>query len=178
MHKKVGWFFSTLFLCSIPNVSAHGGADDVGWFRTMLGGFEAMVISGFFHTTGAMILLAGLILLAAKLPKKDEAVLLEQNLGGKTATKLIIIGMVMNLGGGIMRLYEPGHPDIFSAFEVRWVSIMIVKHLMIVVLCIISGIAISNRFSVAKRKLMVKVALGLTVLIGVLGSLAGVVGPL
>lgn len=165
----------------ISNVAAHGDdEEDSTSFRDFFGGFDIMVISNTLHSIGAMLLLAGLILLLVHLHDKRnaDAEQVEQRfLGGKAVNRLVLVGLVLNLLGGSMRLFEPGHPLLTEFFANRWVSIMIFKHILVLLSVILSIIAIREQQPLERRWHSARAAIICIIVIGVLGSVASVVGP-
>jgi uncharacterized membrane protein len=168
----------------MPYAAAHGGEDDGDdSLRDMLGGFDVMVMNSFLHSIGAMLLLAGLVLLVARLGRPDDVIEAELGensgglLGGRTANRLVWIGLAFNLAGGAMRLYEPGHPSIFDLSGNRWVSIMIAKHLLVLATTVCGVLATLESQPLARRRHLARLALGFVLIIGLLGAAANVVGP-
>jgi len=160
----------------LSSVGAHDGeGENISPIRDFLGGFDVMVVSNFLHSVGAMLLLAGLILLLARLgqPSTEE----EGLLGGRSANRLIWVALLFNLLGGMMRLYEPGHPSIFDLSGNRWVSIMIVKHLLVIATTVCVIIATLEKQPNDRRRLLARLSLAFVVIIGLLGAVANVVGP-
>jgi len=176
------WLASAILVSifSIPNVAAHGDDDtSTTSFRDFFGGFDIMVISNTLHSLGAMLLLAGLILLLVHIhdQRQSKQEVIEQRfLGGQAVNRLIIIGVVLNLVGGLMRLFEPGHPSLLEFFDNRWVSVMIFKHLLVLLTIILSIIAIKDTQPLERRWHATRAAIVLIVVIGLLGSVATVVG--
>jgi len=181
MRKRVRLLALLFPLCIIPAmplVAAHGeGEEDISFLREFLGGFDIMVASNFLHTVGAMLLLAGLVLLLAKLNQADFYENMDGFVGGRSANRLIYIALTFNLLGGVMRLYEPGHPSLFDLSGNRWVSIMIAKHLLVIATTVCSIIATLESQDRKRRKLLAKLSLAFVVIIGLLGAMANVVGP-
>jgi len=155
-------------------VTAHGDDDEAGGIRNFLGGFDVRVSASFLHTVGAILLVGGLLGLHGNLrsaqrdEKEPETHLL--------SSRLIWIGVVMNMLGGIMRLFEPAHPSVLSFFADRWVSVMLVKHAFILLMVATGVYASLGSRPTDTRLLSIRLSLAAVVVIGALGSLAGVIG--
>ena len=185
---------SALLLGCIPlllagSASAHGeaGADD-GGFRALLGGFEVIIASNFFHTLGAMMLFTGLVLLLYLLGREEvldegEDVLVPeidgdeplQNPAMRSASLLIWVGLAINIIAGLARLFEPGHPSLVAMFSDRWVSIMLFKHFFILVLSVTAVMATSSRLPLMRRRMLTRLSIAFVVIIGILGAAASTV---
>ena len=98
-------------------------------------------------------------------------------IGGRLSDRLIYVGVAMNLIGGIARLFEPGHPSLLETFASRWVTIMLVKHFFILIMCGTAIYATLPRGTTSARLLATRMALAAVVVIGAMGALASVVGP-
>jgi hypothetical protein len=152
--------------------TAHGEGEDTDSWRNILGGLDVMVIASFLHSIGAILMVGGLIQLYSRLKTEetDEILSLMPN-------RLIYSGLILNLIGGASRLFEPGHPSLNATFEDRWVSVMLVKHLFVIILCVASIYATRSSRERASRMLATRMSLAAVIVIGVLGALAGVIGP-
>ncbi|HIA90184.1 MAG TPA: hypothetical protein EYO09_03725 [Candidatus Poseidoniales archaeon] len=194
------WGITPIVLVSLGllagQASAHGD-DEVGGIQGLLGVFEVMVASSFFHSIGAILLVGGLILLMIRLriaeaeDDGEEADTLDRDTDDDEilqatmlrpdveipgmATRLLYVGIVMNLLGGAARLFEPGHPSLLEMFANRWVGIMLVKHTFILTMCICTILATLNTNRIERRLLLCRFSLGCVIVIGLLGALAGVV---
>ena len=158
-------FFSTV-------VIAHGEGEDTGSWRDALGGLDVMVSASFLHSIGAILLVGGLLQLYALLRKEDN-----EDLPHSLTNRLIYSGLILNLIGGIVRLFEPGHPSLNATFEDRWVTVMLLKHVFVIILCVASVYATRDSRKLSSRLLATRTSLAAVIVIGVLGALAGVIGP-
>jgi hypothetical protein len=196
--------FATIFIASTFAIAHGEGEDDGGW-RDLFGGFDVMVSASFLHSIGAILLVGGLLHIHSRLrtatkvseePEDDGGDALdalvgepadstdestpedgEPNIGGQLSNRLIYVGVAMNLIGGISRLFEPGHPSLLETIGNRWVTIMLVKHLFVLIMCGTAIYATLPRGTTSARLLSTRMALAAVVVIGAMGSLASVVGP-
>ena len=84
----------------------------------------------------------------------------------------------MNLIGGLMRLYQPGHPSLLNFLDNRWTSIMLVKHLLVAFLIYSSYYALGESRELELRIRALRASVVLVISIGLLGVVAAVVGPI
>jgi hypothetical protein len=154
-------------------VAAHGEDDSLSGIRGLLGGFDVRVSSSFMHSIGAILLVGGLLKLHSHLRKvtQDEKELTRQLL----ACRLVWVGVAMNLIGGLMRLFEPGHPSLLEFFADRWVTVMLAKHAFVLLMAGTSIHATLESGTPSARLLSARMALASVVVIGALGALAGVI---
>jgi len=175
----------TLFIASTIAI-AHGEGEDTGSWRDLFGAFDIMVSASFLHSIGAILLVGGLLHIHSRLKAAspddedgdgDEDEAIDAIIGGELSNRLIYVGVVMNMIGGTARLFEPGHPSLLETFANRWVTIMLVKHSFILIMCGAAIYATLPKGTTAARLLSTRMALASVVVIGALGALAGVVGP-
>ena len=77
---------------------------------------------------------------------------------------------------GLMRLFEPGHPSLLEFFADRWVTVMLAKHAFVLLMAGTSIHSTLESGTPSARLLSARMALATVVVIGALGSLAGVIG--
>jgi hypothetical protein len=93
------------------------------------------------------------------------------------ANRLVLAGIVMNLVGGLMRLFEPGHPSLLEFMENRWVTMLVTKHLLLLITYSASIVATRSAVDPERRRLAVLVAIGGVIVVSILGAAADVLTP-
>lgn len=156
-----------------------------------------MILSNSMHSIGSMLLLSGILIFFVSLKQKSffdgsyrredstdsadseilPADLVVDSHWDIIGRRLIIVGIVMNFIGGVMRLYEPGHPSLLNFFDNRWTSVMLVKHLMVALLIYSSYYALGESRELDLRIRALRFSVVLIISIGLLGVVAAVVGP-
>ncbi len=94
------------------------------------------VIATTLHTAGAIAYLAGLVAFASWARHLREGQHHRNTLAlGQTLT---YIGILINLFGGFVRTYQPGHPSVWEFGQSAWATVMVLKHV-----ALFAGIALA-----------------------------------
>ena len=157
-----------------PEVSAHGETDEeASVLETLLASDKTRTATAFLHSVGAIMLTTGLVVLLVMLRQP----LLELEPNTLVANRLVLVGIVMNLVGGLMRLFEPGHPSLLEFMENRWVTLLMTKHLLLLITYSASIVATRSAVDPVRRRLAVLVAIGGVIVVSILGAAADVLTP-
>jgi len=157
-----------------PGVSAHGEAEDeASALEEFLASSTTRTATAFLHSVGAILLTTGLVVLLVMLRQP----LLELEPNTLVANRLVLAGIVMNLVGGLMRLFEPGHPSLLEFMENRWVTMLVTKHLLLLITYSASIVATRSAVDPERRRLAVLVAIGGVIVVSILGAAADVLTP-
>ncbi|OIR13041.1 MAG: hypothetical protein BEU05_00520 [Marine Group III euryarchaeote CG-Bathy2] len=155
-------------------VSAHGEADEeASALEEFLASSKTRTATAFLHSVGAILLTTGLVVLLVML--RQPSLELEPNT--LVANRLVLAGIAMNLTGGLMRLFEPGHPSLLEFMENRWVTMLATKHLLLLVTYAASIVATRSTVDRERRRLAVLVAIGGVIVVSILGAAADVLTP-
>ena len=156
-----------------PGVSAHGEAEDeASALEEFLASSTTRTATAFLHSVGAILLTTGLVVLLVML--RQPSLELEPNT--LVANRLVLAGIAMNLVGGLMRLFEPGHPSLLDFMQNRWVTMLATKHLLLVTYSA-SIVATRSAVDPERRRLAVLVAIGGVIAVSILGAAADVLTP-
>lgn len=172
---------TTLTSLLSSSVAAHGDEAGESSWRALLGGFDMMILANSLHSLGSMLLLSGILILyyhvkrhLDEIPETEISFSSGLSLMGK---RLTIVGLVFNLTGGLMRLYQPGHPSLLEFFANRWTSVMLIKHMMIIVMVYLCYLTFREDSEDELRIRALRTSVVLVITIGLLGVVASVVGP-
>ena len=157
-----------------PGVSAHGETDEeASVLEKLLASDKTRTATAFLHSVGAILLTTGLVVLLVML--RQPSLGLEANT--LVANRLVLAGIVMNLAGGLMRLFEPGHPSLLEFMENRWVTMLVTKHILLLITYAASIVATRSAVDPERRRLAVLVAIGGVIVVSILGAAADVITP-
>ena len=157
-----------------PGVSAHGEADEeASALEEFLASSTTRTATAFLHSMGAILLTAGLVVLLVML--RQPSLELEPNT--LVANRLVVAGICLNLTGGLMRLFEPGHPSVLDFMQNRWVTMLATKHLLLLITYSASIVATRSTVDRERRRLAVLVAIGGVIVVSILGAAADVLTP-
>ena len=170
--------FPLLLLLLLPlvssGVSAHGETDEeASVLEKLLASDKTRTATAFLHSVGAILLTTGLVVLLVML--RQPSLGLEANT--LVANRLVLAGIVMNLVGGLMRLFEPGHPSLLEFMENRWVTMLATKHILLLITYTASIVATRSAVDPERRRLAVLVAIGGVIVVSILGAAADVLTP-
>ena len=93
------------------------------------------------------------------------------------ANRLVVAGICMNLTGGLMRLFEPGHPSILDFMQNRWVTMLATKHLLLLLVYSASIVATRSTVDKERRRLAALGAIAGIIVVSILGAAAAVITP-
>jgi len=140
-----------------------------------------MILANSLHSLGSMLLLSGILILYYHVKRHlDESPETEISFSSGLSLmgkRLTIVGLVFNLTGGLMRLYQPGHPLLLEFFANRWTSVMLIKHMMIIVMVYLCYLTFREDSEDELRIRALRTSVVLVITIGLLGVVASVVGP-
>ena len=166
-----------LFLLPVllsPGALAHGEADeDATALEIFLASNKTRTATAFLHSVGAILLTTGLVVLLVIL--RQPSLELEPNT--LAAGRLVVAGICMNLTGGLMRLFEPGHPSILDFMHNRWVTMLVTKHLLLLLVYSASIVATRSPVDRERRRLATLGAIGGVIVVSILGAAADVITP-
>ena len=157
-----------------PGVSAHGESDEeASVLEKLLASDKTRTATAFLHSVGAILLTTGLVVLLVML--RQPSLELEPNT--LVANRLVLGGIVMNLVGGLMRLFEPGHPSLLEFMENRWVTMLVTKHLLLLLVYSASIVATRSTVDRERRRLATLCAIAGVIVVSILGAAADVITP-
>ena len=157
-----------------PGALAHGEADeDATALEIFLASDKTRTATAFLHSVGAILLTTGLVVLLVML--RQPSLELEPNT--LAAGRLVVAGICMNLTGGLMRLFEPGHPSILDFMQNRWVTMLVTKHLLLLLVYSASIVATRSTVDRERRRLATRGAFGGVIVVCILGAAADVITP-
>ena len=157
-----------------PGAVAHGEADEeASALEEFLASSTTRTATAFLHSVGAILLTTGLVVLLVML--RQPSLELEPNT--LVANRLVVAGICMNLTGGLMRLFEPGHPSVLDFMQNRWVTMLATKHLLLLVVYSTSIVATRSTVDRERRRLAVLVAIAGVIVVSILGAAADVLTP-
>ena len=175
--RCTSFFPLLLFLLSVllsPGALAHGEADeDATALEIFLASNKTRTATAFLHSVGAILLTTGLVVLLVML--RQPSLELEPNT--LAAGRLVVAGICMNLTGGLMRLFEPGHPSILDFMHNRWVTMLVTKHLLLLLVYSASIVATRSTVDRERRRLATLGAIGGVIVVSILGAAADVITP-
>ena len=157
-----------------PGVSAHGETDEeASVLEKLLASDKTRTATAFLHSVGAILLTTGLVVLLVML--RQPSLELEPNT--LAAGRLGGAGICMNLTGGLMRLFEPGHPSILDFMQNRWVTMLVTKHLLLLLVYSASIVATRSTVDRERRRLATLGAIAGVIVVSILGAAADVITP-
>ena len=157
-----------------PGAVAHGEAEDeASALEEFLASSTTRTATAFLHSVGAILLTTGLVVLLVML--RQPSLELEPNT--LVANRLVVAGICMNLTGGLMRLFEPGHPSVLDFMQNRWVTMLATKHLLLLVVYSTSIVATRSTVDRERRRLATLGAIGGVIVVSILGAAADVITP-
>ena len=163
-----------LLLLTSPGVAAHGEAEDeASALEEFLASSTTRTATAFLHSVGAILLTTGLVVLLVML--RQPSLELEPNT--LVANRLVVAGICMNLTGGLMRLFEPGHPSVLDFMQNRWVTMLATKHLLLLVVYSTSIVATRSTVDRERRRLAALGAIAGVIVVSILGAAADVITP-
>ncbi|MGQ0536609.1 MAG: hypothetical protein ACT4PT_11115 [Methanobacteriota archaeon] len=118
-----------------PILLHHGGPQAQGGIQGFIDSELGNTVAIIAHTIGAILFAIGIgvILLwarAARATDRDRAKDLAHFL--PSARLAVIVGVVVNFAGGIMRLYQSDHPSLTEIGTNPWVQLLVLKHVVLV----------------------------------------------
>ena len=157
-----------------PGAVAHGEADEeASALEEFLASSTTRTATAFLHSVGAILLTTGLVVLLVML--RQPSLELEPNT--LVANRLVLAGIAMNLVGGLMRLFEPGHPSLLDFMQNRWVTMLATKHLLLLVVYSTSIVATRSTVDRERRRLAALGAIAGVIVVSILGAAADVITP-
>jgi len=157
-----------------PGAVAHGEADEeASALEEFLASSTTRTATAFLHSVGAILLTTGLVVLLVML--RQPSLELEPNT--LVANRLVVAGICMNLTGGLMRLFEPGHPSVLDFMQNRWVTMLATKHLLLLVVYSTSIVATRSTVDRERRRLAALGAIAGVIVVSILGAAADVITP-
>ena len=157
-----------------PGAVAHGEADEeASALEEFLASSTTRTATAFLHSVGAILLTTGLVVLLVML--RQPSLELEPNT--LVANRLVVAGICMNLTGGLMRLFEPGHPSVLDFMQNRWVTMLATKHLLLLVVYSTSIVATRSTVDRERRRLAALGAIVGVIVVSILGAAADVITP-
>ena len=157
-----------------PGAVAHGEADEeASALEEFLASSTTRTATAFLHSVGAILLTTGLVVLLVML--RQPSLELEPN--PLVANRLVVAGICMNLTGGLMRLFEPGHPSVLDFMQNRWVTMLATKHLLLLVVYSTSIVATRSTVDRERRRLAALGAIAGVIVVSILGAAADVITP-
>ena len=157
-----------------PGAVAHGEADEeASALEEFLASSTTRTATAFLHSVGAILLTTGLVVLLVML--RQPSLELEPNT--LVANRLVVAGICMNLTGGLMRLFEPGHPSVLDFMQNRWVTMLATKHLLLLVVYSTSIVATRSTVDRERRRLAALGAIAGVIVVSILGAAADVLTP-
>ena len=157
-----------------PGVLAHGEADDDATaLEKFLASNKTRTATAFLHSVGAILLTTGLVVLLVMLRQPS----LEAEANTEVANRLVLAGIAMNLVGGLMRLFEPGHPSVLDFMQNRWVTMLATKHLLLLLVYSASIVATRSTVDRERRRLAALGAIAGVIVVSILGAAADVITP-
>ena len=156
-----------------PGAVAHGEADEeASALEEFLASSTTRTATAFLHSVGAILLTTGVVLLVML---RQPSLELEPNT--LVANRLVVAGICMNLTGGLMRLFEPGHPSVLDFMQNRWVTMLATKHLLLLVVYSTSIVATRSTVDRERRRLAALGAIAGVIVVSILGAAADVITP-
>ena len=157
-----------------PGAVAHGEADEeASALEEFLASSTTRTATAVLHSVGAILLTTGLVVLLVML--RQPSLELEPNT--LVANRLVVAGICMNLTGGLMRLFEPGHPSVLDFMQNRWVTMLATKHLLLLVVYSTSIVATRSTVDRERRRLAALGAIAGVIVVSILGAAADVITP-
>ena len=157
-----------------PGAVAHGEADEeASALEEFLASSTTRTATAFLHSVGAILLTTGLVVLLVML--RQPSLELEPNT--LVANRLVVAGICMNLTGGLMRLFEPGHPSVLDFMQNRWVTMLVTKHLLLLLVYSASIVATRSTVDRERRRLATLGAIAGVIVVSILGAAADVITP-
>jgi len=157
-----------------PGAVAHGEADEeASALEEFLASSTTRTATAFLHSVGAILLTTGLVVLLVML--RQPSLELEPNT--LVANRLVVAGICMNLTGGLMRLFEPGHPSVLDFMQNRWVTMLATKHLLLLLVYSASIVATRSTVDRERRRLAALGAIAGVIVVSILGAAADVITP-
>ena len=157
-----------------PGAVAHGEADEeASALEEFLASSTTRTATAFLHSVGAILLTTGLVVLLVML--RQPSLELEPNT--LVANRLVVAGICMNLTGGLMRLFEPGHPSGLDFMQHRWVAMLATKHLLLLLVYSASIVATRSTVDRERRRLAALGAIAGVIVVSILGAAADVITP-
>ena len=157
-----------------PGAVAHGEADEeASALEEFLASSTTRTATAFLHSVGAILLTTGLVVLLVML--RQPSLELEPNT--LVANRLVVAGICMNLTGGLMRLFEPGHPSVLDFMQNRWVTMLVTKHLLLLLVYSASIVATRSTVDRERRRLAALGAIAGVIVVSILGAAADVITP-
>ena len=157
-----------------PGAVAHGEADEeASALEEFLASSTTRTATAFLHSVGAILLTTGLVVLLVML--RQPSLELEPNT--LVANRLVVAGICMNLTGGLMRLFEPGHPSVLDFMQNRWVTMLATKHLLLLVVYSTSIVATRSTVDRERRRRAALGAIAGVIVVSILGAAADVITP-
>jgi uncharacterized membrane protein HdeD (DUF308 family) len=154
--------------------SAHGddGEADGGSLDAFLANSTVQAAASLLHTLGAIMLTSGLILFITTFRTEEDS----EKPVVQMLRRIIGLGVGLNVAGGLIRVFTPGHPSVFDVFTDSWASYIFGKHLILIAVYTTCILALMERYTLEKRRRWALIAIVGVVVVAALGVMADQVG--